>query len=306
MNRTLIVLALALILPVTASAQRSGSGDAPRGNPSDTQRADPDTRPSREPAQSTDKAPGGRPSGPTTARTSDPSSPPTQRDPDAAMRFEIVREGPAATCGKNCKTWLSASGRITPDTARDFLTFVRDREKEVRGMVVVLDSNGGTVTSGLDLGRAFRKLEMTTTVGKTVLLPGGTEGDRRATLSPRGTCASMCAFALLGGARRHVPAEARLMVHQIWPSAKRDDAASQTYSAENLVSLQRSLGGLARYTVEMGVDIELFELSLRIPPWERMRALSAEETKRLRVRTIENPFEPPMSASGTVTPPPAD
>jgi hypothetical protein len=96
------------------------------------------------------------------------------------------------------------------------------------------------------------------------------------------------------------------MVHQIWPSAKRDDAASQTYSAENLVSLQRSLGGLARYTVEMGVDIELFELSLRIPPWERMRALSAEETKRLRVRTIENPFEPPMSASGTVTPPSAD
>ena len=85
---------------------------------------------------------------------------------------------------------------------------------------------------GLDIGRAFRRLEMTTTVGKTTFLPGN--GEPRATLSPKGTCASMCAFALLGGVRRHVPAEARVMVHQIWPSAKREDAASQTYVAENL------------------------------------------------------------------------
>ena len=171
-------------------------------------------------------------------------------------------------------------------------------------MVVVLDSNGGTVTSGLDLGRAFRKLEMTTTVGKTMPLPGSTGGETRATLSTRGTCASMCAFAFLGGARRHVPAEGRVLVHQIWPSSKRDDAAAQTYTAENLVSLQRSLGTLARYTVEMGVDIEVFELSLRIPPWERMRAFSADEMRRMRVRTVDNPFEPPLNATGPVTLPP--
>jgi hypothetical protein len=217
------------------------------------------------------------------------------------MRFELVREGPAESCGKNCRTWVSAGGRITPDTARDFQAFARERE--LRGMVVVLDSNGGTVTSGLDLGRAFRRLDMTTTVGKTMLLAGA-ESDRRATLSPRGVCASMCAFALLGGARRHVPAEARVMVHQIWPSSKREDAAAQTYVAENLVALQRSLGTLARYTVEMGIDIEIFELAMRIPPWERMRALSADELRRMRVRTVDNPFDPPMTAAGPVTLPP--
>ena len=137
---------------------------------------------------------------------------------------------------------------------------------------------------------------MTTTVGKTTFLPGN--GEARATLSPKGTCASMCAFALLGGVRRHVPAEARVMVHQIWPSAKREDAAAQTYVAENLVSLQRSLGAIARYIVDMGVDIEVYELALRVPPWERMRSLTAEEMRRMRVRTVDNAFDTPMTSSG--------
>lgn len=307
MNRPLIALALVLLLPAVASGQsRLGPSDAPRGVPSETQRVDPDPGPGRAPSQAQDKAPGGRPGAPAIAKPApspNPSPAPSpQQDTDAPMRFEVVREGPAESCGKNCRTWIAATGRITPDTARDFLNFLRG--KELRGAVIVLDSNGGTVTSGLDLGRAFRRLDMTTTVGKTTPLPASTDGEMRATLSPRGTCASMCAFALLGGARRHVPAEARVLVHQIWPSSKRDDAAAQTYTAENLVSLQRSLGTIARFTTEMGVDIELFELALRIPPWERMRALSPDELKRLRVRTVENPFDPPMTASGPVTLPP--
>jgi hypothetical protein len=289
MTRSVLVVVLALLCPAMASGQRLAPADAPRGAPSEAQPSSPG--PSY--AQERDKAPGGRPSG--------PSKPASPQDADPPMRFELVREGPAASCGKTCRTWVSASGRITPDTARDFQAFARERD--LRGAIVVLDSNGGTVTSGLDLGRAFRRLDMTTSVGKTTRLPG--DGEPRATLSTRGTCASMCAFALLGGARRHVPAEARVMVHQIWPSAKREDAAAQSYVAENLVSLQRSLGALARYTAEMGVDIEIFDLAMRIPPWERMRSLSADELRRMRVRTVENPFDAPMTALGPpVTLPP--
>ena len=298
MNRRLLVAMLVLLLPAMASGQsRPAPGEAPRGAPSEAQPSSPSPAPALLPGR--DQTPGGKPSERTTAKPATP--PPTPQGADAPMRFELVREGPPESCAKNCRTWVSASGRITPDTARDFQTFARGRE--LRGAVVVLDSNGGTVTSGLDLGRAFRRLDMTTTVGKTMLLPGA-EGDRRATLSSRGICASMCAFSLLGGARRHVPSEARVMVHQIWPSSKREDAAAQTYVAENLVVLQRSLGTLARYTVEMGVDIEIFELAMRIPPWERMRALSADELRRMRVRTVDNPFDPPMTAAGPVTLPP--
>ena len=301
MNRSVLVVALALLFPAIASGQRLAPGDAPRGAP--TEATPSRSGPSLTQDRGRDKEPGGRPSEPSTARPSStpgstPSRPASPQDGDPPMRFEVVREGPEDSCGKNCRTWVSASGRITPDTARDFQTFAKGRE--LRGAVVVLDSNGGTVTSGLDLGRAFRRLDMTVTVGKTNRLPG--EGEPRATLSSRGTCASMCAFALLGGARRHVPADARVMVHQIWPSSKREDAAAQTYVAENLVSLQRSLGALARYTVEMGVDIEVFDLAMRIPPWERMRALSADEMRRMRVSTVEKPFDPPMTAAGPPVP----
>jgi hypothetical protein len=303
MNRSVLVVALALLVPAVASGQRLAPGEAPRDAPSEVAPKSPSRGPST--VQERDKAPGGRPSGPSTAQpSSTPASPPARtaspQDGDAPMRFELVREGPAEACGKTCRTWVSASGRITPDTAREFQLFAQG--KELRGLVVVLDSNGGTVGPGLDIGRAFRRLDMTTTVGKTTFLPGN--GEPRATLSPKGTCASMCAFALLGGVRRHVPAEARVMVHQIWPSAKREDAAAQTYVAENLVSLQRSLGAIARFTVDMGVDIEIFELAMRIPPWERMRSLSAEEMRRLRVRTVEDAFEPPMTATGPAAAPP--
>jgi hypothetical protein len=261
MDRRLLIVAFVLALPVTASAQT-------RTLPTEAPRDAPAVKP---------------------------------QETDPPMRFELVREGPAEACGKSCRTWVMAKGRIAPETARDFQTFARGRD--LRGAVVVLESSGGTVGSGLDLGRAFRRLEMTTTVGRTTLLPDE-DGEKRGTLSPRAACASMCAFALLGGARRHVPPEARVLVHQIWPSAKREDAAAQTYAAENLVTLQRSLGALARYTIEMGIEIELFETAMRIPPWERMRALSADELKRMRVRTVENAFEPGFTAIGPVTLPP--
>ena len=237
---------------------------------------------------------------PTDPTRNRPAPSPVTDDGDAPMRFQLVREGPADKCGQTCRTWIMASGRITLDTARDFETFARG--KDLKGKIVVLESNGGAVTSGIDLGRAFRKLDLTVTVGKTTIL--SSDGDPRASYAPRGACASMCAFALLGGARRYVPAEANVLVHQIWPSSKRDDATAQTYTAENLTALQRSLGVLARYTIDMGGDIELFELAMRIPPWERMRALSADDLQRLHLRTTDNPFGGPIASTTPVTPPP--
>ena len=85
------------------------------------------------------------------------------------MRFEWVREGPAEKCGSACKEWVSAKGAIMPDTAREFEAFARTRD--VAGKVVVLESPGGAVPAGLALGRAFRRLNMTVTVGQTVMLP---------------------------------------------------------------------------------------------------------------------------------------
>ncbi len=109
----------------------------------------------------------------------------------------------------------------------------------------------------------------------------------RANVSPRADCESMCAFVLLAGVKRSVPAEARVMVHQIWLGDRRDDPTAASYSAEDLVLVQRDIGRLARYTAEMGAPSELLELSLRIPPWEPMHSLTRDELRRMKLDTDE-------------------
>jgi hypothetical protein len=110
----------------------------------------------------------------------------------------------------------------------------------------------------------------------------------------------MCVFALLGGVRRDVPDEARVLVHQIWPGKLRQDALAATYSAGNMVRIQRELGHIARYTVEMGADIELFELAMRIPPWESLRPLTRDELRRMRVHNADAAAGPAAAAAAAV------
>jgi hypothetical protein len=233
--------------------------------------------------------------GPAGAAPPQPIRPESTERP--AMRFEWVREG--GECRDRCRAWISASGRITESTPADFESFIQGLD--LRGATVALESGGGLVEGGLALGRAFRRLGLSTTVGRTVWLPTPANGERRATLSPRAVCASMCAFAILGGVRRHVPDEARVLVHQIWPSKLREDAVAANYTAGNMVRIQRELGQIARYTSEMGADIELFEIAMRIPPWENLRPLSAAELRRLRVHNTDTPFGG-TTAEGTAQP----
>jgi len=121
-------------------------------------------------------------------------------DKPASMRFEWRVEGPAERCGTHCRTWISATGVITEETARVFEAFARSND--VRGAKLVLDSEGGSVLSALALGRAIRKFDMTTTVGKTTLLPAVGKNAPRAIISNSASCESMCAFLLLAGTRR--------------------------------------------------------------------------------------------------------
>ena len=218
------------------------------------------------------------------------------------MRFEWVREGPAEKCGSNCNEWVSAKGIILPETARDFEAFARTRD--LTGKVLVLESNGGATTAGLALGRALRRLNMTVAVGQTVMLPADQTGEQRATYSPKAVCASMCPFVLLGGARRYVPPEARILVHQIWPGAARADSTAAVYSALHVAGLLRATSEMARYTVDMGGEIELFDLTMRIPPWEDLRPLTHGEVLRTRLSTIDAPFARSDTDASVPSPPP--
>ena len=227
-----------------------------------------------------------------------PSSLPAAADRTLPMHFELRMQGPADACAPNCKTLVSASGAITADTARNFLLFAQGRD--LSGATLAIDSDGGSVLGAIALGREIRKLKLTTTVGRLVDLPAeGQQDGARALLSPNADCESMCAFVLLGGVRRLVPSDARVMVHQIWLGDRREDPTAANYSAEDLVLIQRDIGRLAQYTAEMGATADLLDLALRIPPWEPMHALTRAELNRTRLTTEDSeiPVAAPVAAS---------
>jgi hypothetical protein len=189
-------------------------------------------------------------------------------------------------CAKDCHSWVAATGAITADTPKDFETFAKTHD--VRGTTIALDSDGGSVLGALALGRVIRRFGMNTTVGKTVPPDQSNSADKQAKLMPRAYCESMCAFVLLAGVERQVPSEARVLVHQIWLGDRRDDPTAANYSAEDLVLVQRDIGRLAQYTVEMGGSVDLLEIALKIPPWEPMRLLTREELLGMKIVTVDD------------------
>jgi hypothetical protein len=217
------------------------------------------------------------------------------------MRFALRQEAPLKLCGDNCRLFIGASGAITADTPQDFQKFAHAHD--LNGATVVLDSDGGSVHGAIALGREIRGLGLNTTVGRLEDLDSPQQGIRRAKFVPRAACESMCAFVLIAGVRRDVPEEARVMVHQIWLGDRREDPTAASYSAEDLVLVQRDIGRLVRYTYDMGASMELIDLALRIPPWEPMHTMTREEIRSARIETVETAAIKPETA--IVASPPA-
>ncbi|UPT93507.1 hypothetical protein J4G48_0029620 [Bradyrhizobium barranii subsp. apii] len=185
------------------------------------------------------------------------------------MKFNWV------ACDPNCRGWVSAVGIITADTPRDFEEFSRGRQ--LGGATVVLDSSGGSVNDAITLGRRFRNLGLSTTVGISVQNRGGQSA--RPAVAPEAYCESMCVFLLLAGKKRYVPEAAHVRVHQIWMGDRADDARAASYSAQDLMIVERDIGRLAKYTFDMGGAGDLLSLALSVPPWEDLHELDAGELK---------------------------
>ena len=178
-------------------------------------------------------------------------------------------------CEPNCRGWVSAVGIITADTPKDFEDFARGRQ--LGGATVVLDSSGGSVNDAITLGRRFRNLGLLTTVGISVQTRGA-QGMRPA-VAPEAYCESMCVFLLLAGKKRYVPEAAHVRVHQIWMGDRADDARAASYSAQDLMIVERDIGRLAKYTFDMGGAGDLLSLALNVPPWEDLHELDTAELK---------------------------
>ncbi len=211
--------------------------------------------------------------------------PVTSRGSDRAlpMHFDLRQEGTAKACADKCRLIVFASGAITADTPRDFARFAQDHD--LSGATVVLDSDGGSVHGAIAFGREIRKRRLDTTVGRMIDRADPVQGLRRAGIAPDANCESMCAFVLIAGVHRTVPPQARVMVHQIWLGDRREDPTAATYSAEDLVLVQRDIGRLVRYTADMGASMELVDIALRIPPWEPMHVMTRNEIRTAGVES---------------------
>ena len=190
-------------------------------------------------------------------------------------------------CQPNCKDeglgWVSAVGVVTSDSPRDFDEFARGRQ--LAGVTIVLDSSGGSVNDSIALGRRWRGLGALTTVG-TSSVSRTAQGDR-AGVMPEAYCESMCVFLLLSGKTRYVPEAAHVRVHQIWMGDRADDAKAASYTAQDLMIVERDIGRLAKYTFDMGGAGDLLSLSLSVPPWEDLHELSRAELRLTNLVTTD-------------------
>jgi hypothetical protein len=184
-------------------------------------------------------------------------------------------------CQPNCRGWVRAVGIVTPETPGDFDEFARGRQ--LAGATIVLDSLGGSVNDSIALGRRWRDLGALTTVG--IGVETNTAQDAPANTAPAAYCESMCAFLLLSGITRYVPATAHVRVHQIWLDDRANNARAAVYSADDLMIVERDIGRLAKYTFDMGGTGDLLLLSLNVPPWEGLHELSREELRLTNLST---------------------
>ena len=193
------------------------------------------------------------------------------------MRFSWV------ACQPNCRGWVSAVGIVTADTPQDFEEFARGRQ--LGGATIVLDSSGGSVNDSITLGRRWRNLGALTTVGNSTQTRSA-QGDR-ASVAPEAYCESMCVFLLLSGKTRYVPEAAHVRVHQIWMGDRADDAKAASYTAQDLMIVERDIGRLAKFTFDMGGAGDLLSLSLSVPPWEDLHELSRAELRLTNLVTTD-------------------
>lgn len=132
------------------------------------------------------------------------------------------------------------------------------------GADVYLDSPGGSLAAGVQIGMLLRKLGANTAVGKP--------GSRTSSGEP-GQCFSACSLAFLGGVYRSVPAGSELGVHRAWTAARTD----RDFDGGQIVAAR-----ISSYLKEMGVDSELFNLMVSAGK-DQIRVLTAEELRALHV-----------------------
>jgi hypothetical protein len=192
---------------------------------------------------------------------------------DRSMVFSTAtNKGNMSTSG-----WIVAVGVIGPETPAQFSAFLAELEYESGGQII-LNSPGGNLVAGMELGRLIRETGLTAHIGTTQRTfesynaPCDTWFDE----VTAGICASSCAYAFLGGLERFVdspyyPTEPNLLgFHQFYgnPDRGSDLLTAQQVSdieATTLSVAQAITGQIVLYAIEMGIDARIVAFASATP-----------------------------------------
>ncbi|RWP58005.1 hypothetical protein [Mesorhizobium sp.] len=149
----------------------------------------------------------------------------------------------------NATSKILVTGPIERGDAERFKAYWAENAYDSWNFIVSLDSPGGNLLEGLEIGRFLRKVEADTEVQRyTPATP-----DRYAEGLPGAECYSACALAFMGGVERDIPEGGTIGFHQFYGSGGS--------SADQAMELTQHISALiAGYLRDMGAKPELFEL----------------------------------------------
>ena len=155
--------------------------------------------------------------------------------------------------GGNCFgcAWVAGEGEIDEQTPARFREFV---DKNGNPGLIYLNSPGGNLAAGLELGQLLRETDTTVSVGRTIPFDGN---DPVYSEVVDGICASACAYAFLGGKQRFFSAGGKLGFHQFYTSGSLEASAE---------SAQAMAGLILMYVIDMGIDPRILSIASLIPP----------------------------------------
>ena len=146
---------------------------------------------------------------------------------DEPMRFAIVRSAQQG-CEPKCAEWISAEGKIVPETLGQFQQILKVIGK--RKLPLLINSGGGSVEAAIAMGHLIRNRQMDVAVSKTLFKcetdkepcrPDGTSRTWHGEPHSRSAfCASACTFILASGLHRFVGPTAFVGVHQVLTKQK--------------------------------------------------------------------------------------
>jgi len=185
------------------------------------------------------------------------------------MQYELV-----TVCEqKNCQLYLSANGWIDANSTQKFIQLISSLPKQI---TVLLNSAGGELIAGIELGQTIRDKGFYTQVGRVSLL---NPQEKRRNLSQyrieSGECLSACALAFIGGAKRTLNEHSILGVHPIKFNQSKT-ASNQAQDAQKAITV------LGRYIESMGIDRRMLDMML-IDKNEQMQRISLATASQMNI-----------------------